>query len=107
MEFQCGNIFIRVGTLKNVGDFLGGHSHNFDHATYITSGYAKVERELPNGKMESREVWAGELPLLIKAGVRHNITALLPNTTYNCIYSHRLPQGEITQQYTGWQDAYS
>ena len=43
---------------------------------------------------------------LVKAQVVHKITALEDNTEYWCVYSHRTPQGEIVQNYTGWPDSY-
>ncbi len=44
--------------------------------------------------------------LLIKAEDKHEITALEDGTEFWCVYSHRTPQGEVTQEATGWEDAY-
>jgi hypothetical protein len=44
--------------------------------------------------------------VLIKAGVKHRITALEVDTVAHCIYAHRNPQGDIVQECDGWGDAY-
>jgi hypothetical protein len=44
---------------------------------------------------------------LVKAEVEHEITAREDGTIYWCTYSHRTPQGEIVETYTGWREAYS
>jgi hypothetical protein len=38
--------------------------------------------------------------------VEHEITSTAPGTICWCVYSHRTPQGEVVEQYTGWEDAY-
>jgi quercetin dioxygenase-like cupin family protein len=108
MEFQAGNVFIRTNErpLKQ-GEVVKGHSHHFDHVTYCTSGALRVERKLPDGRYDQTELRVGDLPLLIKAECYHTLTALEHQTGYHCIYSHRLPTGEITERYTGWADAYN
>lgn len=44
--------------------------------------------------------------LLIEAGLFHRLTLLEGPGTYTCIYSHRTPDGEVTEEYTGWARAY-
>lgn len=48
---------------------------------------------------------------LIRAEWEHQITliGLTPGVThgvFNCVYSHRTPQGDVTQIYDGWDKAY-
>jgi hypothetical protein len=43
---------------------------------------------------------------LIKADVEHEIIALVPQTEFWCVYSHRDAQGRISLDYTGWEEAY-
>ena len=107
MEFACGNIFIRAGMLQKQGQFMEGHQHHFDHVTYCTSGRLKIVRTSPDGRTDTRELSPGELPVLIKAEYTHHIEALEDYSGYHCIYAHRTPQGEVTQQFTGWMDAYT
>ncbi len=109
MEYQSGNIFIREMRFAKAGDVVDGHAHNFDHTTYCAKGALLVERLDADGKPEaSAELRAadGLNWLLIRAGVRHRITALEDASLGHCIYAHREPQGEVVQQYTGWGPAY-
>jgi hypothetical protein len=43
---------------------------------------------------------------LIKAGVEHEIIALSDDAEFVCVYSHRTPQGEVSEFPTGWEPAY-
>ena len=99
--FACGNIYIRTNDPMKAGQQVDGHAHNFDHATFVSAGAFRIHRGT-----EVIEVRAGELPVLIAAGVEHTLIALEDNSVYLCIYSHRLPQGDVVQRYTGWIDAY-
>ena len=49
---------------------------------------------------------AGEM-VTVYAFVKHELTALAPNSVFNCIYSHHTPQGRIVQKWTGWDPAYA
>ena len=44
--------------------------------------------------------------LILKDNI-HKITALEDNTETYCLYSHRTPQGEVSQIYTGFDEAYN
>lgn len=109
MEFVSGNIYIREMRFEKVGDSADGHEHNFDHTTYFVRGSAKVEQLDENNQVVKTVVKTaadGRNWVLIKAGVRHRITALEDNTIGHCVYSHRTPQGEIVQEWDGWSPAY-
>lgn len=43
---------------------------------------------------------------LIEAEVEHEFVALSTDGRFDCIYSHREPQGDISQVETGWYGAY-
>lgn len=104
MSIDCpfGNIFVRTQDPMKAGDVVEGHKHNFDHVTYVSLGSFRIERG-----DEFVEVRQGELPVLIRAGVKHKLTALEDGSVYHCIYSHMNAQGEVVQRYTGWRGAYS
>jgi hypothetical protein len=94
---------------ERAGDRRDGHAHNFDHATYFPVGAALVESLNDDDSVRaSTEVHAarGLNWALIKAGVRHRITALEAGTIGHCIYAHRTPQGDVVQEHTGWAPAY-
>lgn len=103
MELVSGNIFIRPMAFKKAGDVVEGHTHNFDHTTYVVRGAVRVEG---NGRSVEKKASDGHNWLLIRAGVSHQITALGDDTLCHCIYSHRNPQGEIVQEYDGWMRGY-
>lgn len=108
--WHSGNVFIRPNKLEKAGDKTEGHKHNFDHTTIIFSGAVHVRAVLEDGRVIERDFGEGtELGLrhfLVLANSEHEITALVDNIEYWCVYSHRTPQGEVTQVYTGWEDAY-
>jgi hypothetical protein len=105
MEWVSGNIFIRPNPMPRAGDVTEGHAHNFDHTTIVFKGAIRIEATLPNGTQIARD-FAAPAHALIRADVRHRITALADDTEYWCVYSHRTPQGEVTEVATGWEDAY-
>lgn len=109
MEFVSGNVLVREMDFEKAGDVVVGHAHNFDHTTYIARGGLRIEhlddsdnvvRSVDKRAVDGRN-W-----VLIKAGVRHRITALEDHSRGHCIYSHRTPQGEIVQEWDGWEKAY-
>lgn len=104
-EWVSGNIFIRRNALPAVGDRVDGHRHSFDHTTIVFSGAVRVKAKLPDGQVLERDFEA-PAHFLVRADVEHEITATQPQTVFWCVYSHRDPQGRITQQFTGWEDAY-
>ena len=107
MEYVSGNIFIREMSLPKEGDVVQGHEHNFDHTTYVCHGSALIESLNLDGTVKKAVVKSakdGKNWALVKAGVVHRITALEDNTMAHCIYSHRTPQGDVHQEYTGWPD---
>lgn len=105
MEFASGNIYIRKNELKNVGDRVGGHKHNFDHTTIVFTGAVHVRAVCPDGRVIEQDFHA-PTHFLVKAEVKHEITALEDGTEFWCVYSHRTPQGEVVEEFNGWSEAY-
>ena len=95
------------------GEAVPGHTHNFDHTTIVYHGAVMIRGELSNGTVIEREFksprpdYGGPSHALIKADVKHTITATEDGTIFWCVYAHRNPQGEVWQNYTGWAEAYS
>jgi hypothetical protein len=122
MEYVSGNIFVRPNFLEKTGDNISGHEHNFDHTSFVTRGSIHVVkwRKLYNDngarmvrdgqpawlQVEAKDFSAGS-HFLVKAEERHEITALEDNSEFACIYSHRTPQGDVVQAYSGWDRAYA
>lgn len=103
MEFISGNIYIRKNACDS-GRVVEGHHHNFAHTTLLLSGRWHVKREWPNGEVRESE-YSAPHHLLIEADVKHTITCLEAGM-YWCVYSHRNPQGDIVQEYDGWNTSY-
>lgn len=105
VERQSGNVYIRPIRLEKAGDFTPGHTHNFDHTTIIFKGAVRVVATSPDGSTRTAD-FPFEDSFLVKADVLHEITALEDDTVYWCVYSHRDAQGEVIQEYTGFDKAY-
>jgi len=109
MEFVSGNIFMREMRFEKAGQVVNGHTHNFDHTTYVVKGALRIEQLGENDEvLRSVEKRAadGQNWALIRKGVKHRITALEDYSLGHCIYAHRDPQGEVCQEYQGWEGAY-
>lgn len=105
MEWISGNVFIRKNPLAKTGDGVSGHKHNFDHTTIVFKGSVHVKATLPDGTVLERDFVAPD-HFLVRADAEHEITATADDTEFWCVYSHRTPQGDVAQEYTGWYDAY-
>lgn len=109
MEVVLGNILIRQEPPLEKGQKVEGHTHNFDHVTYINKGKAKISRVSPDGEYAERVISADDeynYVLILKHHI-HTIEAIEDNTMYHCVYSHRDPNtGEVVMEYNGWTDAY-
>jgi hypothetical protein len=109
MEYVSGNIFIREMAFEKAGDAVAGHTHNFDHTTYISRGSVKIESLDADGNVLKSIVKSASMGhnwVLIKDDVCHRLTALEDNSMGHCIYAHRNHQGEIVQAYDGWTPGY-
>ena len=131
VEWISGNVFIRPQNLPDAGRKVVGHRHNFDHTTIVFSGSVNVKAVLPDGQVVDRN-FSAPSHFLVKADVEHEITAIHPSeeearseiaklsryeieqrlvaymaqpTQFWCVYSHRTPQGDIVQEWTGWEPA--
>ena len=118
MEYVSGNIFIRTQALMKLGQSVESHAHNFDHTTYVAKGAFRIEQLNPThwvdgvptafAVVRTVEKRAIEMHnwVLVKAGIQHRLTALMDDSLYHCIYSHRIPSGEIVEEYDGWMGGY-
>jgi L-ascorbate metabolism protein UlaG (beta-lactamase superfamily) len=105
VEEVSGNIFLRKHRGCPKGHVLDGHDHEFDHTTIVFIGAVHCKAKCPDGRIIERDFRA-PCHFLVKAEVEHEITVLEEGTEFWCVYSHRTPQGEVVQEYTGWGAAY-
>jgi hypothetical protein len=104
MEWVSGNIFIRKSIMDKAGMVIPGHKHLFDHTTIVFKGSVHVRAKLPDNTIIERDFKA-PTHFLVKKDVEHEITALEDDSEFWCVYSHRDPQGEVVQEWTGWREA--
>jgi hypothetical protein len=108
MDLALGNIYVRPNILAKKGDKVDGHTHNFPHVSYVCRGRVKITRTKPNGDRRTVSVSStDDYPfVLILAEDTHELEAEEDNSMFHCLYAHRTPQGDVIQEYTGWNDAY-
>lgn len=87
-----GNIWVRQNYMEKAGDVLGGHAHTHDHISLLTSGKVKV---VVNGG-EPKEFTAPTF-IVIRKGLRHEITALVDGTVWYCVFAMRDIDGDTTE----------
>lgn len=109
-EQVMGNIMWRPTPLPKKGDQVGDHEHTYDHVSFITAGSVRiVARDRDRNILWEKDFAAGDPSrdrVLVKAEVSHEITALEDNSFFYCIYAHRSPQGDVVQEYNGYETAY-
>jgi len=68
---------------NNAGDTHEGHAHAFDHITLLATGSVNMVHD--NGQAEFK---APHL-IVTPKGIKHQFTALEPNTVFCCIHAIR------------------
>ena len=77
------NVFVKLHRFLKAGDTHEGHAHAFDHITLLASGSVKMVHD--NGEAEFK---APHL-IVTPKGIKHQFTALEPNTVFCCIHAIR------------------
>lgn len=126
MEYRSGSIFIRQPNhLLPTGHVVHGHEHSKPHTTFFPSGLWLVEQSAKSfnndgtpdldakglqkyHKLRSVKIRGGAPGsfLLIEADKRHRLELLEGPGLYMCVFSHYTPDGELSEEYTGWHEAY-
>ena len=77
------NVFVKLHHFVQVGDTHKGHAHTFDHITLLSSGAVRMVHD--NGEAEYK---APHL-IVTPKGIKHQFTALEPNTVFCCVHAIR------------------
>ena len=77
------NVWIKLMTFKNPGDYAPGHKHIFNHASLLTAGSVVVEVD------RKKKTFRAPAIIYIEKDKEHNIIALEPNTVVSCIHALR------------------
>lgn len=100
------NIGIRKMKFGAAGDSVPLHYHNFAHTLYCVRGPLLAEvLDSDDTVILSKVLDAGD-SVIIEAEYRHRITSLADNAEGDCIFAHRTPQGEVVQEYIGWDEGH-
>lgn len=78
-----GNLWIRQMNFKDIGDANEGHIHNYDHLTLLAYGSVKFHVDDKVTEFKAPQM------IYVKAGKRHFIEALEPNTIAYCVHALR------------------
>lgn len=77
------NVFIKQMHFKKAGDKEQGHAHCFDHVTLLAAGKIRVSA------LGKDTDFIAPHHIFIKAGVEHELTALVDDTVVHCIHAMR------------------
>jgi dTDP-4-dehydrorhamnose 3,5-epimerase-like enzyme len=77
------NVFVKLHQLLNIGDFYPGHNHAFDHITLLATGSVTMVHD------KGQEEFKAPHLIVTPKGVKHQFTALEPNTVFCCIHAIR------------------
>ena len=77
------NLWIKLMTFVNTGDFIPGHKHLFDHPTILSQGSVEVNVDGNLTKFTAPAV------IFIERDKVHKITALENNTIACCVHALR------------------
>ena len=114
MEIAAGgNVFIRPNRLEKAGHKTSGHTHNFDHVTFLSRGSVRVRARQVGvttneafGDVVDR-VYVAPAAICIKKNWMHEFTALEDNTRADCIFALRDHTGEVAEEFDGSLENYS
>jgi hypothetical protein len=115
MEIKLrGGFGVREGVIEAGGSTIT-HAHNFPHVTYLLDPAAVELLEplvsAPTKPEDFRVVKSVDKPhggyVFVEAGKWHRIKAPSANSVhYHCMFVHRTPDAEISDEFDGWQPAY-
>lgn len=77
------NVFVKLHHFLNTGDTHRGHSHAFDHITLLASGSVKMVHDKGEAEYKAPHL------IVTPKGIKHQFTALEPNTVFCCIHAIR------------------
>jgi quercetin dioxygenase-like cupin family protein len=77
------NVFVKLHHFFHAGDTHEGHAHAFDHITLLSSGSVKMVHD------KGEAVYKAPHLIVTPKGIKHQFTALEPNTVFCCIHAIR------------------
>lgn len=77
------NVFVKIHLFHHAGDTHDGHAHSFDHITLLASGSVKMVHDKGEAEFKAPHL------IVTPKGIKHQFTALEPNTVFCCIHAIR------------------
>ena len=77
------NVFVKLHHFLNIGDTHEGHAHAFDHITLLAAGSVNMVHDNGEAKFKAPHL------IVTPKGIKHQFTALEPNTVFACIHAIR------------------
>lgn len=77
------NVFVKMIPLKNIGDKVNGHAHEFDHITLLSVGSVRMKHD--NGEA----VYTAPCLIVTPKGITHEFTSLEDFSLLCCIHAIR------------------
>lgn len=118
-EYILGHEFVREpDRFLGTGDVIEFHTHNHHHNTHVTKGVVEIHRRLRVVSDDGQEVGWQELPLLtivgggprsivpVPANMQHKLVVLEGPAFYRCCFVHRDLEGNPSEFYHGYEEAY-
>lgn len=75
-------VFIKQMAMALKGTFVAQHSHTYDHVSMLATGSVRIFADA-----EVLGEFKAPCGILIKAGVKHTIESLEPNTIIYCVHN--------------------
>lgn len=92
----CSNVYIRRMTFKYAGIVELGHTHLYDHVSFLSLGSIEVQiYDEENKEMLPPKTFNAPATIFIAKNKVHQIKALEDNTVVSCIHALRDIEGEI------------
>ena len=77
------NVFVKLHHFLHIGDTHEGHAHSFDHITLLATGSVNMVHD------KGEAVYKAPHLIVTPKGIKHQFTALEPNTVFCCIHAIR------------------
>lgn len=97
------NVFVKMIPLKNIGDKVEGHAHEFDHITLLSVGSVRMKHD--NGE----DFYTAPCLIVTKKGISHEFTSLTDFSLLCCIHAIRDGDGidDIASPQISEQEAFA
>lgn len=105
-EFNVGPVHPRRFHLAKTCHSSETHQHNYDHSTIVLRGRLLLITSDPDGTEVSRQEYGWGEWFDMKAYQHHTLKALEDGTVYDCVFSHRDFDGQVSQRFVGNSEAY-